>query len=607
MQAQVAEEARAVAHQALRERMNIVIVGHVDHGKSTVIGRLLTDTHSLPDGKLEQVKQLCRANAKPFEYAFLLDALKDEQAQGITIDAARCFFRTKQREYVVIDAPGHIEFLKNMVTGASRAEAALLVIDAKEGIQENSRRHGFLVSLLGIRQLVVLVNKMDLVGYSEAAFAHIEREFRAFLDELGVTPLAFVPISARDGKNLVERADEMRWYEGHSVLEHLERLNKEAPADAQPFRLPVQDIYKFTEHGDDRRIVAGTVRTGSTKIGDELVFVPSGKRARLRSIEGFNEHVRETIQTGQATGVTLGTQIYLRPGEIMCRADEPLPDVGSDFVASVFWLGKRPLVPNKRYKLKLQTASVSAYVRAINRVVDASDLSSEANRDHVERHEVAECVLQTVRPIAFETGGGELGRFVLVDDFEIAGGGIVTGMAPAHAELPVMGGARGAGRSLVTRGERQDRFRQDPQLVLLTGVRSRRLDSLGALVERRLFDAGRFVYFLGHQSLMDGLDADVRFQPLGRDEHLRRLGQLSRLFADAGCVLIAVVPDLDVAEFDALARLSAPTETLVVAIGEGSHAERAVLTADERQPDDETVEKIVALLHEQKVILDYQI
>ena len=180
-----------------KQDMNIVIVGHVDHGKSTVIGRLLADTNSLPEGKLEQVKETCRRNSKPFEYAFLLDALKDEQAQGITIDTARCFFQTERRNYIIIDAPGHIEFLKNMITGASRAEAALLVIDASEGIQENSRRHGYMLSMLGIKQVCVLVNKMDLIGYSEKPFRRIEKQYRRFLKKVDVEPLCFIPISAR--------------------------------------------------------------------------------------------------------------------------------------------------------------------------------------------------------------------------------------------------------------------------------------------------------------------------------------------------------------------------------------------------------------------------
>jgi len=204
------------------QRLNIVITGHVDHGKSTLIGRLLADTDSLPQGKLESVKKMCENNARPFEYAFLLDALADEQKQGITIDSARVFFQSKKREYIIIDAPGHIEFLKNMISGASRAEAALLLIDAKEGVAENSKRHGMLLSLLGIKQVAIVVNKMDLVGFSEIAFNKLKIEYSEYLATLGVKSDIFIPISAREGVNLIEHSTSTPWYQGPTVLEILD-------------------------------------------------------------------------------------------------------------------------------------------------------------------------------------------------------------------------------------------------------------------------------------------------------------------------------------------------------------------------------------------------
>ncbi|KKL68203.1 hypothetical protein LCGC14_2127310, partial [marine sediment metagenome] len=206
-----------------RQQMNIVIIGHVDHGKSTVIGRLLADTGSLPKGKLDDVKAICAKNARPFEYAFLLDALKDEQAQGITIDSARCFFRSDKREYIIIDAPGHIEFLKNMISGAARAEAALLVIDAKEGVRENSRRHGYLLSMLGVKQVAICVNKMDLVDYSRDVFDAITAEYTDFLKQIDTEAMAFIPVSAREGDNVATRSEIMSWYDGPVVLDMLDR------------------------------------------------------------------------------------------------------------------------------------------------------------------------------------------------------------------------------------------------------------------------------------------------------------------------------------------------------------------------------------------------
>ncbi|MDD4095824.1 MAG: GTP-binding protein, partial [Oscillospiraceae bacterium] len=270
-----------------REDMNIVIVGHVDHGKSTVIGRLLADTDSLPEGKLDAIRELCRRNSKPFEYAFLLDALKDERAQGITIDAARCFFKTAARDYTILDAPGHIEFLRNMVTGAARAQAALLVIDAKEGVRENSRRHGYMLSILGIRQIAVVINKMDLVGFSREVFEQIKAEYTDFLERLGIAPKFVLPVSAFCGDNIRAHGENMPWYDGTTILETLDLFENERDEVHHFFRMPVQDVYKFTSDGDDRRIVAGTIRTGSVRPGDAVVFYPSGKTSPNCPIETF--------------------------------------------------------------------------------------------------------------------------------------------------------------------------------------------------------------------------------------------------------------------------------------------------------------------------------
>jgi bifunctional enzyme CysN/CysC len=593
--------------------MNIVIVGHVDHGKSTVIGRLLADTGALPEGKLDQVRRTCAQNAKPFEYAFLLDALQDEQAQGITIDAARCFFRSKVRDYIINDAPGHIEFLKNMITGASRAEAGLLVIDAKEGIKENSRRHGFMLSMLGIRQLVVLVNKMDLVDFSEARYNEIVEDFTAFLRDAGTQPTAFLPISAWHGENLVEASRRMPWFRGGSLLDVMDGLIKERPAAKRPFRMPVQDIYKFTEEGDDRRIVAGTVVAGAVKAGQEVLFVPSGKRSRIASVEGFPAASAQHIEVGQASGVTLDTQLYLRAGDIMCRADEPIPEVGSSFRASVFWLGRNPLITQKRYKLKIATAATTAYLRKVVRVMDAADLAFDSESGRVERHQVAECILETARPIAFDLASDatETSRFVLVDDFEIAGGGIITEhLKPAtsvfeqHAAERQRRWVKGA----IDASERHSRYGQRPKLVLITGSDAARITSIAANLERALFGQGRIVYYLDLSNLSEGLGTDVEFSPVARDEQLRRLGEIARLFADAGCILISAVTALDAPEAAMLKVLAAPSEMLVVGAGQelDTNIELSETLSGEL-PIAVCTEQILRLLVEREVIVDYVI
>ena len=363
---------------AAAERMHLVVTGHVDHGKSTIIGRLLADTGSLAEGKLEAVRATCERHAKPFEYAFLLDALKDEQAQGITIDSARVFFKTPRRQYIIVDAPGHVEFLKNMITGASRAEAALLVIDAHEGIRENSRRHGFLLSMLGIRQIAVAVNKMDLVGYNQAAFDRIVDEYRGFLGRFGVAPTWFIPVSGFNGENLTAPSAHLRWYSGPSVLDALEQFDNRPPLTAAPFRMPVQSVYKFTEHQDDRRIVAGTVESGRIREGDEIVFYPSGKRSRVKRLEAFNGPPRHEAAAEEAIGFTLTEQIYIARGEIAMKAGQPKPQVSRRMKVSLFWLGRDPLVPGKEYVLKLGTARMPFRLEQIHRVIDAEDPGGSA-------------------------------------------------------------------------------------------------------------------------------------------------------------------------------------------------------------------------------------
>ena len=410
-----------------KERMNIVVAGHVDHGKSTLIGRMLADTGSLPLGKLEQVKRTCEINSKPFEYAFLLDALADEQSQGITIDTARIFFKTAKREYIIIDAPGHIEFLKNMISGAARAEAAILLIDAKEGIAENSKRHAYMLSMLGIKQVAVAVNKMDLVNFDEKVFLSIRREYISFLNEIGIVPLAFIPVSARNGINIVERSTSIPWHYGDTITDVIDCFVKEKDEAQKNFRMFVQGVYKFTKDNDDRRIIAGTVNSGVINVGDEIIFLPSGKTSTVNSIEIFGRQNVESASCGQAIGITLAKQIFVKPAELICRKDERTALSSVKFRANIFWMGKKLLATGKNYKLKLGTNRVEVVIEKIESVLDASVLERTGNKSEVKRNEVAQCILRTSSPVSFDLIGDIIStsRFVLVDGFDIAGGGII--------------------------------------------------------------------------------------------------------------------------------------------------------------------------------------
>ena len=316
--------------------MRLVIVGHVDHGKSTLVGRLLSDTGSLPEGKLEFVQDICDQQGKTFEFAFLLDALQEEQEQGITIDTSQIFFHTPKRKYVIIDAPGHKEFLKNMVTGAADAEAALLLIDAKEGVQEQSRRHGYILKLLGLTQVAVVINKMDLVGYDEKVYSKIKKEYSNFLKSLGVEAKEFIPVSAKLGINIAELKDEMPWYKGPTVLNMLDQFEKKPRPDHLPFRFPVQDVYKF----DERRIIAGRVESGKLKVGDRIIFSPSNKQAVVKTIEAWSVNEQPVSATSsESIGFTLDEQIFVERGNV-CTLREELPIVSTTFDANVFWMGQ---------------------------------------------------------------------------------------------------------------------------------------------------------------------------------------------------------------------------------------------------------------------------
>src|ERR1051326_6415225 len=298
--------------------LRVVFVGHVDHGKSTLIGRILQDTDSLPEGKIDEIKKVCTAEGMEFEFAFLLDALLEEQKQNVTIDTTEIPFRTARRRYAIIDAPGHKEFLKNMITGPSRAAAAALVIAADEGAREQSHRQGYRLSMLGIKQVIVVVNKMDLAGYSEERFREIERDYRHFLQQLGLTALTFIPASAREGENVARAGMKMKWYCAASVIDALDLLQAREREVDLPLRFCVQDVYRF----DERRIIAGRIETGKLRVGDELVFSPANKASKVQSIEGWPEKANGEALAGDSVGITLTEQIFVERGYVASQQTE---------------------------------------------------------------------------------------------------------------------------------------------------------------------------------------------------------------------------------------------------------------------------------------------
>lgn len=570
------------------EHLNVVIVGHVDHGKSTLLGRLYADTGSLPDGKLDKVRAICRQQGKEFEYAFLFDAFLEEQEQGITIDTARTFFKWKDREYVIIDAPGHKEFLKNMVSGAARAEAALLVIDAGEGVQEQSKKHGYLLSLLGVRQVAVVVNKMDLVDYRQEVFDAIEAEYRDYLSRHHVTPERFVPVSAKLGDNVYESSSNMPWYTGPTVLDTLGMFRKERPPQAAPLRYPVQDVYKF----DARRIIAGRIASGTLSVGDRLVFSPSNKTAVVKTIEQFNVEPPATqAYAGQSIGVTLDEQIFIERGEV-ATLERSIPGVSTQFQANVFWLGERPLLRGKRYTLRLTTAETVCEVETIHRLVDTADLDEQNAEGGVGKNQVAEVTLRTKAPLALDLYSDfqTTGRFVIVDEYDVAGGGIVTGVLADEVQS-----LRDATRTRdllweggdVTPEARAQAIGHRSGFVLVTGGAQGVAEDAARKLERRLIEDGCHAYLVEVDNLRHGLASDVAVSNVA--ELVRRLGEAGRLLTDAGLLVVAAVEGATADEVETLETLVRPAAFVHTALPADARSVTGELEATLKQLVDREV------------------
>ncbi|WP_428262678.1 GTP-binding protein [Haliangium sp.] len=552
-----------------RETMNVVIVGHVDHGKSTLVGRLLADTGTLGEGKLEHIQAVCKSQGKVFEYAFLLDALEEEQGQGITIDSARVFFRTDKRDYIIIDAPGHIEFLKNMVSGAARAEAGVLLIDAKEGVRENSRRHGYLLSMLGIRQIVVAVNKIDLVDYSRQVFEDIVREYRKFLAEVDIEPSHFIPVSAREGDFVAARTPALSWYDGPTILEAMDGFEKRMPSAELALRMPVQDVYKFNTRGDDRRIVVGRVEAGTLRAGDKVMFSPSYKTSTVEGIQVFNAPVPEGVEAGRSAGITLTEEIYVSRGEIMSRLDLA-PEVSTKLRANLFWLGRKPMVPGKRYKLKLATAETEVTIDEIHRILDASDLSSSIEKHSVERHDVADLVLRTRHQIAFDTVSNieATGRFVIVDEYDIAGGGIIReAVVDDLAERRLESRIRDLAwvRGDITNEQRAQLNRHPASMVMVTGAADTGKHAVARALEVALVRSEHRAYLLDGKNVVLGVDADIAFDDI--DELVRRFGEVTHILLDAGHLVVSTTNVIGLADHLAIQTQISPFKMFIVHLG----------------------------------------
>jgi bifunctional enzyme CysN/CysC len=542
----------ATPNGTTRPQVRIVIVGHVDHGKSTLVGRLLHETGSLPDGKLEMLRAVSARRGMPFEWSFLLDALQTERDQGITIDTTQIRFRTRSRDVVLIDAPGHAEFLRNMITGASQADGAVLIIDALEGVRDQTRRHGYLLHLLGIKQVAVVVNKMDRVDFSAIRFKEISDEISAHLIGLGVTPSAVIPISARDGDGVAEHTPRIGWYRGPTVVEALDALEPARPLEQLALRLPVQAVYKF----DDRRIVAGRIESGQLAAGDEIVIMPAGKIAKIKTVESWPvTPVGGPQGAGRSVGITLDRELFLERGDVIAHTGQSPRDTRR-IRARIFWLHDKELSKGDAILIRLGTREARATVVAIEKAVDPGELSNEETKS-IARNHVGEIDISLAQPIAADpySENPRTGRLVIEVNGRIAGGGLVLSVDAGQRAIPIdIVPVESALRS----DERSARYRHNGAVIWLTGLPGSGKSTLARALERRLFGQGGSPILLDGDTLRAGLNGDLGFSAQDRTENIRRLAEVATHLARNGHIAIvaAVSPS---AEDRAAARRIADT------------------------------------------------
>ena len=405
--------------------IKFVITGHVDHGKSTLIGRLLYDTGSVPRDKVEEMEEKARNAGWSVVFAHLLDHLEEEREEGITIDTTERFFKSGDKHYVIIDAPGHVEFTKNMMTGASRADAAVLIIDALEGIKEQTRRHAHLLHMLGIDQVVVLINKMDLADYDKGSFERIKTGAAKLLELIGVIPLAYIPISALEGENVAHSSDKMKWCEGPTFLKSLEMIEGKASPAGEDFVFPVQDIYKI--NGKD--IVVGRIEGGVISSVDRVKILPKGKEINISSIEKYPKSLQKA-QAGESIGITFeDKEVGLKRGDILCKSGAE-PVVADSFTANVFWMAREASDVKEPLQLRCSTQEVTSNIETIKQRMDSSSLKEIVRPDSTLRHfEVGKVVIKTDRPIVITPDAmQDLGRFIMVKAGEVCAAGIIRGV-----------------------------------------------------------------------------------------------------------------------------------------------------------------------------------
>ena len=515
-----------------KELLRFITCGSVDDGKSTLIGRLLHDSKRLFDDQMSALAADSRRHGtqgEDIDYALLLDGLAAEREQGITIDVAYRFFDTDRRKFIVADCPGHEQYTRNMATGASTADVAVVLVDARKGLLTQTRRHSYIAALLGIRQVVLAVNKMDLVGYGREVFDAIAAEYRALAAQLGIARVECIPLSALKGDNLLASSDAMPWYDGPALLPFLETVEIDRGDASGAFRLPVQWVNR--PHQDFRGF-CGTLAAGSVAPGDAVVVLPSGRRSRVARVLGPDGDLARGM-AGQAITLTLADEVDVSRGDVIASAEDP-PQVADQFAAHLLWMGEHRLLPGRPYWLKLGTRTISATVSALKHKVDVNT-QAELAATHLELNEVGYVNLSLDEPIAFEpyARSRALGGFILIDRIDnatVAAGTLEFALRRAgnihwqHIDVDKPTRARSLG--------------QVPRCVWFTGLSGSGKSTIANLVDKRLHALGLHAFVLDGDNVRHGLNRDLGFTDEDRVENLRRVAEVAKLMTEAGLIVL---------------------------------------------------------------------
>jgi bifunctional enzyme CysN/CysC len=526
-----------------KEMLRFLTCGSVDDGKSTLIGKLLYETKMIYEDQLAAIEKDSAVHGTTggeFDPALLTDGLKAEREQGITIDVAYRYFSTAKRKFIIADCPGHEQYTRNMATGASTCDLAIILIDARHGVMTQTRRHSFIVSLLGIKHVLVAVNKMDLVDYSEEVFEKIKSDYRDFATRLDMVDQHFIPISALKGDNLVDHSDNMPWYEGSTLMHHLENVHIASDRNFIDFRYPVQFVNR--PHLDFRGF-CGTIASGRIRKGEMVMSLPSRKTSRVKSIVTFDGELDEAF-TPMSVTLTLEDEIDVSRGDMLVRPDN-VPTIAEAFDATIVWMADDALIPGKQYYIKQASKLVSGSISAIRYRIDVNTLHRQET-ERLKLNEIGRCHVRLNQPISFDSyrGNHGTGSFIVIDRMTnvTVGAGMILQQTAAAASDHWAEEANErlqVERSNVTIAERAGRFNQSPSTVLFTGLAGAGKSTTAYALERRLFDLGYAVTVLDGQNMRRGISRDLGFTVDDRSENLRRTAEVAKLMNDAGLICLA--------------------------------------------------------------------